>query len=242
MTGFQKQVNLQPAPGVEGAIASGNPPATYVTGPGGLISGANGVIVGRFGFASYQSDGSERVDNSSFLVADGNDRLLSMGFIANMQQALNTVYLSESNMTMLPWQSMEMFTRGDFWAKLLTTATRGQKAFVSLIDGSIKAAAPAATISAFVGTASFATNVMTVTAVTSGTVAVGQQVSGAGLPANTYVKALGTGTGGAGTYTLSTSPGTISAQATTTQEYVESNFRILSTALANEIAKIGYGS
>lgn len=239
---FQRQVNIQPAPGVEGAIASGNPPVTYVTGPGGLISGANGVIVGRFGFASYQSDGSERVDNSSFLVANGVDRTYALGFVPNMQQALNTTYLSEYGMTMLPWQSMEMFTRGDFWAKFSTTATRGQKVFVSLIDGSIKAAAPGATVAAFVGTASFATNVMTVTAVTSGTVAVGQQVTGAGLPANTYVASLGTGTGGAGTYNLTTSPGTISAQATTTAEYVETNFRVLSTALSGEIAKIGYGA
>jgi hypothetical protein len=242
MSGFQKQVNIQPAPGVEGAIASGNPPVTYVTGPGGLISGANGVTVGRFGFASYQSDGSERVDNSSFLVANGVDRTYAMGFIANMQQALNTVYLSEYGMTMLPWQSMEMFTRGDFWCKMLSTASRGQKAFVSLIDGSVQAAAPGATIAAFVGQASFATNVMTVTSVTSGTVKVGQQVFGAGLPANTYVASLGTGTGGAGTYNLTTSPGTISAQATTTAEYVETNFRILSAAASGEIAKIGYGA
>jgi hypothetical protein len=238
---FQRQVNIQPAPGIEGAIASGNPPATYVTGPGGLISGANGVLVGRFGYASYQADGSERVDNSSYLVANGVDRVSALGFIANMQQALNTVYLSEAGMSMLAWQSMEMFTRGDFWAKMGSSATRGQKVFASLIDGSIQAAAPGATVAAFVGSASFATNVMTVTAVTSGTVKVGQQVTGSGIPANTYVTALGTGTGGAGTYTLSISPGTISAQATTTAEYVETKFRVLSTAASGEIAKIGFG-
>lgn len=238
---FQRQVNLQWAPGVEGAIASGNPPATYVTGPGGLISGANGVIVGRFGFASYQSDGSERVDNSSYLVANGVDRMSALGFIANMQQALNTTYLSEYGMTMLPWQSMEMFTRGDFWAKMLSTATRGQKVFGSLIDGSMQAAATGSAISAFVGTASYATNVMTVTAVTSGTVKVGQQVVSAGLPMNTYVASLGTGTGGTGTYNLTTTPGTITAQATTTAEYVETKYRVLSTAASGEIAKIGLG-
>lgn len=44
---------------------------------------------------------------------------------------------------------------------------------------------------------------MTVSAVTSGTLALGQVVTGTGIPANTYISALGTGTGGVGTYTLS---------------------------------------
>jgi hypothetical protein len=44
---------------------------------------------------------------------------------------------------------------------------------------------------------------MTVSAVTSGTLALGQVVTGTGIPANTYISALGTGSGGNGTYTLS---------------------------------------
>ncbi len=52
-------------------------------------------------------------------------------------------------------------------------------------------------------TASIAGNVMTVTAVASGVLSVGQNVSGAGVAAGTEISALGTGTGGTGTYTLS---------------------------------------
>jgi hypothetical protein len=55
------------------------------------------------------------------------------------------------------------------------------------------------------------------------------------------VASFGTGTGGAGTYNLTTTPGTIAAQATQTAEYVETKFRALSVAAANEIAKIGFG-
>lgn len=63
-------------------------------------------------------------------------------------------------------------------------------------------------------TASFATNVMTVTvAPTSGAFAVGQQITSAGVATGTYISTLGTGTGGTGTYTLSAAPGTIAAQA-----------------------------
>lgn len=52
-------------------------------------------------------------------------------------------------------------------------------------------------------TASIAGNTMTVTAVTSGALAVGQVISGAGVTAGTTITALGTGTGGTGTYTVS---------------------------------------
>jgi HK97 family phage major capsid protein len=51
-------------------------------------------------------------------------------------------------------------------------------------------------------TASITASVMTVTAVTNGTLRVGQIISGSGVNAGTYISALGTGTGGTGTYTV----------------------------------------
>ena len=65
----------------------------------------------------------------------------------------------------------------------------------------------------FVG--SCATNVLTVSQINSGTLAVGQAVLGASLPPNTYISSLGSGTGGVGTYNLSTTPGTIGPEAMT---------------------------
>ena len=53
-------------------------------------------------------------------------------------------------------------------------------------------------------TASITSNTMTVTAVSYGTLSVGQLVNGAGITSNTYITAFGTGAGGVGTYTLST--------------------------------------
>lgn len=241
MTGFQKTVNNQPAPGITGSFASANPRVTYVTGPGGLISGALGVTVGRFGFASYQTDGSERFDNASSLVANGVDRALALAFVANEQQAHTVAYLAEFGMTILPWQAMEAFTRGDFWCKMAAAATRGQKVFASLVDGTAIPGTAGATLAPNTFTASFATNVMTVTAAPALPLKVGQQVISAGVTTPTYITALGTGTGGLGTYTLSTTPGTIAAQAATGTDYVETKFRILSAALTNEIAKIGFG-
>lgn len=54
-------------------------------------------------------------------------------------------------------------------------------------------------------TASIATTTMTVTAVGSGALVVGQEISGSGVTAGTKITALLTGTGGTGTYTVSAS-------------------------------------
>jgi hypothetical protein len=53
---------------------------------------------------------------------------------------------------------------------------------------------------------------LTVTAVSYGSLAIGTTVIGAGIPTGTIITALGTGTGGAGTYILSGSSLTISSQ------------------------------
>jgi hypothetical protein len=60
-----------------------------------------------------------------------------------------------------------------------------------------------------------ATNVLTVNSVTSGILAVGQTISGGGIPAGVTILSLGTGTGGAGTYNLSAAVGTVAAEAMT---------------------------
>jgi hypothetical protein len=69
------------------------------------------------------------------------------------------------------------------------------------------------------GSASFATNVMTLTvAPTVGAIQIGQAVTAAGVAAGTYIAALATGTINqvGSTYTLSTSPGTIVAESIAT--------------------------
>lgn len=61
--------------------------------------------------------------------------------------------------------------------------------------------APNATV-----TGAITSNLLTVTAVASGTVQIGQVISGVGITPGTTIVALGTGTGGVGTYTVSTTP------------------------------------
>lgn len=54
-------------------------------------------------------------------------------------------------------------------------------------------------------TGSISGTTLTVTALTTGVIAVGDVISGTGVTANTIIVALGTGTGGLGTYTVDTS-------------------------------------
>jgi len=54
-------------------------------------------------------------------------------------------------------------------------------------------------------TGSISTTTLTVTSVLNGTIAVGQAIFGANVSQNTVITALGTGTGGVGTYTVSNS-------------------------------------
>lgn len=63
-------------------------------------------------------------------------------------------------------------------------------------------------------TASIASTTMTVTVLASGTLKVGQVIDGAGVTAGTYITALGSGTGGTGTYTVSVSQ-TVGSEAMT---------------------------
>lgn len=63
-------------------------------------------------------------------------------------------------------------------------------------------------------TGSISGTTLTVSAVTSGYVFVGQKISGSGITAGTYITALGTGTGGAGTYTVTPSQTAVSTTIT----------------------------
>ena len=69
----------------------------------------------------------------------------------------------------------------------------------------VSAEAMSTTSAGAIVTGAIAGTTLTVTAVTSGVLYVGQTIQGAGVTANTMITALGTGSGGTGTYTVSTS-------------------------------------
>ena len=197
---FQTSVNYQPSPGVAGAFCSANPRASVVAGAGAFVAGANGANVGLFAWT----------DAATNTIVSNSGQGLPRGFIANELQAMITNWMGESSMNIPAGRPVTLFNEGDFWMSTSTAASIGQKIFASFIDGSIRTGAPGSvfTDSAFTATTSGTT--LTVSAMTSGTIVVGQLISGAGVPANTYVTGMASGTtGGVGTYTVS-QPSTIS--------------------------------
>lgn len=228
---FQKTVNTDPAPAVEGDFASANPRASMLAGPGALIAGAAGVIVGRFARAK-DSDGT--VSNADPGVAS------RIGFVHRNQPALITAFLGSSSMTVYQGLEITLFDAGDFWCRFAAGAAIGQKVFASYANGTAIAGTDGSPpAGASVTATTVDTNAtITVTAVSSGALAVGQPVSGTGIPAGAYIASLGTGTGGTGTYVLS-APATASGSvAVTALGADDTGFWVQSVAANGELAKI----
>lgn len=213
MTGFQRFVNTDLPVAVEGDFASANPRASMLSIGSQLVAGAAGLVVGRFARALL-ADGT--VSNAKPAGAS------RIGFVHRDQPALITGWLQQSTMTVQAGLEVVLFDMGDFWARFTGGASIGQKVFASNLDGAAEAgtagsppAAAAATGAAGAAfTGSIAGNTLTVTAVASGVLSVGDLIVDAvnGIEPDTYITALGTGTGGPGTYTLSTATETVASE------------------------------
>lgn len=222
MSGFQTSVNTQPAIGVEGDFASANPRFSVIAGAGALVAGALGLTVGRFAWATYtsvDSEGGPAVVNNTGIGP-------VTGFVHREQQGLITQYLQESSMLVPAGFPVTLMNGGDFIVKNngANEAAIGMKAFANLADGKVSFAA-AGTIpggasgatSAVVKTAlsvtgSISGNILTVTAVGSGSVYNGTVLDSNG--AGTVLKQL-TGTPkGIGTYLLDTDEQDVAAGTT----------------------------
>lgn len=85
----------------------------------------------------------------------------------------------------------------------LGTGTGGAGTYTVNVSQTVTARSLNSTATGATFTATIAGTTMTVSAVATGTIYVGQTIQGVGVTANSVVTALGTGTGGVGTYTLS---------------------------------------
>ena len=229
--GFQKQVNLTPAPAVAGDFASSNPRATVLAGPGGLVAGALGVNVGKFAWVD---------DDGVTVQSFGTATKAPQGFVHREQQALIQQYLAESGMNIPQGFPVVLHNEGDFWAKLAgdNAATIGAAIYADYSNGDVCAvAAPAgASVTASIGATFTATGTGTSLVVTSvtGRISIGDKIAGTGVTAGTTIAAQVSGTpGGAGTYT--TSAATTAAAATVTAFGIVLNV----TAVGSGVLEVG---
>lgn len=223
MGNFQTRVTTQPALGVAGDFASANPYFTYDAGPGGLVTGANGLTVGRFAWVQpYPLD----ADNAP-TVANNTGSGSVAGFAGRQfGSALITSYLATSSMTIIAGHMCTLFTGGDFLAQNDGTgqALIGQKAYADYGTGKVTFAATAtpatggSSTSASIAaapttsvTGSISGDVLTVTAIGTGKLVVGGTLAGSAGSAGGVAVVTGTkivsqltgGTSGSvGTYTV----------------------------------------
>jgi len=208
MSGFQKTVNLTPAPAVAGDFASSNPRATVLAGPGGFVAGALGVTVGKFAWVD---------DDGVTVQSFGTATKAPNGFVHREQQALIQTYLAESGMNIPHGFPVTLHNQGDFWAvnKGPNACAVGDAVYADYSNGDVYtvSAPTGASATGAMGatfTASGSGTNLTVSAVT-GVLTVGETLSGTGIPAGTTIVSQTSGTtGGAGVYVTSAAT-TISA-------------------------------
>ncbi|CCE05771.1 hypothetical protein BRAS3843_1480002 [Bradyrhizobium sp. STM 3843] len=211
MGGFQTVVNTQPAPAVEGDFCNANPRFSVDAGPGGLVAGDQGAIVGRFAWLSF-----EEVDaNDAPAVVNNFGSGSPAGFVHREQQGLITGYLQESSMVIPRGFQMSLMARAGLWARNAgnTEALPGMKAYANFADGTVLFA-PSGTVESASVTGSIAPataavtgsindNILNVSAVTNGTLYPGATIGGAGVAAGTkIVEQLDGIPGGVGDYAL----------------------------------------
>jgi len=231
---FQGQVNVAQAPAAIGDWASKNPRDFYDAGPGGLVAGPNGCLVGHFAWATAPVDG----DGAASVVSSTGFGLPS-GFVHRQQQGLIINYLASSGLTVQPGFGVALTIKGDLWVVNNGSgqATPGMKAYANFADGSVTFAAAgsptaggtstASTVAA--GTSSFTASitgaVMQVTAVGSGTIYPGTTISGTSVTSGNQVVSqitpllVGETTGGIGRYNVSIGEQSVAAGTTISGTY-----------------------
>ena len=195
--GFQNFVNSQPAPAEPGDFAGINPRMSVSAPQGGYACVPEGCTVGRFAWGNPASG----------LMGNYFQPASLLGFVHRENQAIITEWLSKSVMLVPAGFPITGMSRGDFWAEFLDGASFGDAVFADALTGQASAGvAGSGNIANIGGTADITPDgVMDVTVDGAGEdFAVGQVIVGDGIPAGTYITAEIGGSGGTGTYQLST--------------------------------------
>ncbi len=225
---FQKQVNQYQAPGVAGAFSSVNPSFSLLAEPNTLVSPGN-VDVGNFVFVNR----GVNPPAVSATYAAG----YAIGFLNRDYQALITGYLDETSNTIPQGFPLALMAGGDFWAEFPGGSTAGQTVYADNQTGVAVSGGGASFTGSIAPSADGLTGVLTVTAVASGYIGANTGLAGTGVAAGSVITSQLSGTnGGVGTYAVSI-PQTVASEALTSPA-TQTNWRVVSSCAAGEIAKI----
>ena len=186
--GFQSFVNNALPPGIAGDFAGANIRANIVAGSFGYTATPAGVLVGDGGWAN---DATKQVSNYFQLGS-------VPGFVHREGQAVITNFLGVSTLTILGGMEVTLMAQGDFWGIFTAGATPGQKVYFDPLYGALSGNATGNSVTGANTASSITSGVLTTTDAdqSGGALAVGQIITGSGIPAGTYIaSSAGTGSG-----------------------------------------------
>lgn len=202
---FQSTVNIFPAFGVVGELAFDGP---LRAAPYNLQSSG---IPNKIGYAFTRTSDANpdpATDSSNAAVARVGGSGLFAGILVNPKSYASfggsTGPLSPT-LVLADYTIGELLIMGEIFVYLPGPAAQGDFVTYDPSTGALNSIAPLTMFTASIAPGGASTpDVMTVSAVSKGKLAVGQQISGAGIPPGTYIISLGTGLGYTGTYNIST--------------------------------------
>lgn len=177
------------------------------------------------GFVIDEAPDTEDTSDEEFTPAEknfANDRAIAKRDLLNAVDISTTaLYTTGSNLLFHTGQSQAAGSHtGRLWASDAGITLNGWTANAWQIGRDYRSLGTGATYTFFEDsrfTGSISGTTLTVTDVYSGTIEVGQDITGTGVTAGTTINGLGTGTGGTGTYTVDTSQTAGSTTITGTQ-------------------------
>lgn len=190
---MQSTVNLFPALGVPGSLYDSGPLRAQ---PYELVSDD----------AAYNIVGSTIFTIVSQGVAKAGGTGVIAGLLVNPKAYVTAGASGQAltpTLTLPNYTEAEVSKMGSFVVQLPGPAAIGDLVTFAQTTGQINTITPQTQFTASIAPDA-AGDVLTVTAVAKGRLAVGQEISGTGIPAGTYIKSLGTGLGLTGTYILTT--------------------------------------
>lgn len=203
--GIQTFVNRELPPGSPGDWAGANIRASVPVGPWSLVAPPSGTVIGAIGWANPVTGFcSNYFQPNSF-----------PGFIHREQQAQGlqtsggSILANVVAPTILSGNPVTALSQGDFWGLFQGGCSVGNSVYANPTTGALIAGASGAGVSGAITSASLSSaGVLTVATITGTPLALGQIITGVGVPPGSYIASLGTGAGGAGTYNLANLDGT----------------------------------
>lgn len=146
---FQGQVQKTPAKGVPGDKASLNP---HVYTDRNYVAGDDAVTVGNFVWDDPANPAPADYHGSGVLAALSSGTGQPAGIVERNLSYVNYNLLDGGTLVLPEHAPLNTVRRGDLYAVASTAATKGQKVFATLADGSIQTGAAGATISGAIET------------------------------------------------------------------------------------------